>query len=243
MKISSASTKAWPDYAGSVPGTILTRRRLFCVSAASCAVALLPLPRFSPLSGVEAATWVDLLLDGTKMLASTALSSIDFKKIMNWMMDAPLKEPDRTTYHDRWSFPVQFDDKYPLSALNNGKYFGVDNNPILTNENQYEAQSDLNHNEITGLTTQLKYGDGLLIDSSGRPKLPGYTGARRPAKKSDADELSALISNDPTVPSARQYGLAYVRDFCTCNGPMKGYALATANNPDPNDFAFKIYKA
>jgi len=143
------------------------------------------------------------------------------------------------SYHGRWSFPVEFDDRYPLSQTTYASYFGVDGSPVLTNQMDYEPKSDLNWAEINGLAEQHKDRTSPLF-TSGR-LLPGYTGARRPARNQDAEELLDRMNDDRSLPRG-DYDLAYVRDFCTCSGDMKGYAIKLAN-ADPSDFRFRLYKA
>jgi hypothetical protein len=178
-------------------------------------------------------------------LAEHALDAMAQAVFDRWMSSTPTLAAAPQSFHDQWSFPIQFSGRHALVQTPYGSYFGVNGSPVLTKQNTFEDYSDLNWGEINGIALQQNDHDSPLYTDGPQPRLlRAYTGARREFAPSDRPRLESLkgaIAADGTLAKG-EYDLVYIREFCTCQGNAIAYGLRNPENPNPNDYQVRLYK-
>lgn len=230
---------------------VVHRRRLLRGTVAILGATALSALGFS--RPAQANVWVTMLKQGAIWLGTNVLAPVAVQELQTWIDQTPILRTPVVDFHSQFSTPVQFADNFPLSPTNYSSYFGIQNHPVLTGSDQYEHHADLNPAEIGELANQQRDPQSVLHTAGPTPKLlPAMAGDRRPPNEEDRADLSELVAD--TIESrghprpnpddvADLIDLKYVREFCSCIGPITGYASRAINGQlAENDYTFGFYR-
>jgi hypothetical protein len=204
-------------------------------------------------TSADAASWVTALKNSALWLGKEALGEGVKEKFFNWLKGADVTTAQANSFHETWQFPVKFEDEYPLYATPHSSYFGIQDYPLLTGRPAYDSNSDVNLRETEELKRQKEGTQTALYYQGMAPKLfPDMTGERRRASDQDYYNMSNVLSDiveakgypRPRLDDvANSLDIKYARSFCTCVGPITGYAARTLDSGVPaDDYSFKFYK-